>query len=1175
MNRVLIWIVFFLSWHAICTHVHANAVTGVTLDRTTLDFSFGYSMATLVATVSPSNSSNQDVTWSSSNESVVTVNQAGELTSVGAGSATITVTTVDGGLTDTCEVTVIGSSLLSPISDIAIPDPQAENSVDMANAAEFEEVKLNDLPIADGPYEPTWESIEANYPGTPEWLREAKFGLWVHFGPQAAGESGDWYARRLYDPDEPAYRNHLTNYGHPSEVGYKDVLRTWNPNELDPAALVQLYKDAGVRFLIIQGVHHDQFDLWDSQYQPWNAVRMGPKRDLVGEWASAARDAGMRFGLTFHHEYSWWWWQTAFQNDMTGAYANVPYDGNLTLAESRGTWWEGLNPRLLYGVNLREYKGVASAANSAWSPPPAGIFQNHLDYSKWNAKWWALRMMDAVDKYEPDFIYTDGTDQQPFSGFGTGTGYKSDAMQRVIADFYNKTLDRRDTVDVFSIVKFRHETNGTVNTEEGSIPGDIKTNQDWIAETPVGDWFYRPGFTYSSDGVIRYLLEQVARDGNVGLCVSLRPDGSLDAGSTTMLAEIGAWLAINGDGIYGSRAWEVLGEGANGQLNVLPGGKIGWNQANHPFSTSDFRFTVGKDGYLYAWSMAVPEPGETLNISSLGTSRGLLNDDIADVTLLGHEGTLTWSQGDDALTITFPASMDFATAVGLKIGPTSIVRPRKPRDLIAKASDTNIKLSWKSSDQGATYTVQRAESIDGTYTEVASGLADTNWVHSSPVPGTLYFYRVALTVNGATSYFTDPIGALLPDDTDTWTCADIGPVGAEGSCAQASNALVVRGSGADIWGQSDGFHYAYTKFAGNGTITAKVESMQNTAAWAKAGLMMRESLDADSKYVIHFISPTSGVALQQRVDTGGGASGVTGLQNVEAPYWIRLVRDGNTFTAFSALDGENWTSLGSTSISMSDPYYVGLAVTSHNDGAINQAVFNHVSITDGLPSDTMNSKIVWDAPVAVTTNDVILNTGTLVHAGNFLSNNRSISVSVGSETILFENRDRGNFVLGSDEARIIQGSGGRQVENALFDASGTSVDADFESVLDGSVWEDGDPGPAPGTTDMLLRLAGADGSPLEPGQCYQIQLFYSDDRGCCSARSQVYHDNTLSYIPSNLAVGGESNAVIGKFTAGHNGYQDIYVQNRSGEVNFPVAINAYVLQECPVMMNAMSSGMIR
>jgi alpha-L-fucosidase len=553
---------------------------------------------------------------------------------------------------------------LPPIPEVAHPLP--EDSVPLEGSQSFEEVKL-DLPVAPGPFEPTWESIEANYPGTPDWLREAKFGLWVHFGPQSAGKSGDWYARRLYVPGTSAYKNHLEHYGHPSEVGYKEVLRDWNPDMLDPARLVEIYRDAGVRFLIIQGVHHDQFDLWDSQYQPWNATRLGPKRDLMGEWERAARQAGIRFGITFHHEYSWWWWQTAFQSDTEGAEAGVPYDGNLTLADGKGKWWEGLDPRLLYGVNLREYNGVAKAANSRWSPPPAGVFANHLEYAGWYAKWWALRMMDAVDKYQPDFIYTDGTDQQPFSGFGTGTGYKCDAMQHVIADFYNKTLARRGQVDVFSIVKFRRKTNGTVNTQEGGIPRGIKTDQDWIAETPVGDWFYGPNFTYSADAVIRYLLEQVARDGNVALCVSLLPDGSLDEGSSRMLKAIGAWLQINGEGVYGSRAWKVLGEGADGKLNVLPGGKIGGRQAGHQFSTADFRFTVGADGNLYAWCMTVPEAGEELRIASLGMKAGLLEGRVRNVELLGCRDDLTWEQQEDALLIQCPSQMELSTAVGLRI----------------------------------------------------------------------------------------------------------------------------------------------------------------------------------------------------------------------------------------------------------------------------------------------------------------------------------------------------------------------------------------------------------------------------------------------------------------------------------------------------------------------------
>ena len=553
---------------------------------------------------------------------------------------------------------------LGPIP--SVHKPLAENSVPMGNIQTFEEVKL-DLPITSGPYEPTWKSIEANYPGTPEWLRDSKFGIWIHFGPQSAGESGDWYARKMYVEGTPAYENHLKNYGHPSEVGYKEVLRDWNPKKFNPKALVDIYRDAGARFLIIQGVHHDQFDMWDSKYQPWNSTRLGPKRDLIGEWEKAARKAGIRFGLTFHLEYSWWWRQTAFQSDTKGDKKGVPYDGNLTLADGKGKWWEGLDPKYLYGINLREYETVAEAAKSRWSPPQAGIFSGHLEYAEWYAKWWALRNMDAVDKYNTDFIYTDGTDQQPFSGSGTGTGYKCDAMQRVIADFYNKTLDRRGKVDVFSIVKFRKQTNGTVNTCETGIPGNIKTDQAWIAETPFGDWFYGPNFVYSSDAVIRYLLEIVARDGAVGVSIPLRPDGSLDEGCVKMLKEVGEWMRINGPGIYGSSAWSVLGEGKDGKLNVLPGGFIGANQANHSFYTTDFRFTVGKDGAIYAWCMTVPKAGENLKIVSLGSAAGTGQKQVTSVELLGEKNKIEWEQEVDGLSIVYPDSAHLKIAVGFRI----------------------------------------------------------------------------------------------------------------------------------------------------------------------------------------------------------------------------------------------------------------------------------------------------------------------------------------------------------------------------------------------------------------------------------------------------------------------------------------------------------------------------
>ncbi len=548
----------------------------------------------------------------------------------------------------------------------AVPEALPLGTVPLGDIEAFEEVTLN-IPIAEGPFEPNWESIESNYPGTPEWLRDAKFGLWVHFGPQSAGESGDWYARNLYKEDHQAYKNHLKRYGHPSEAGYKEVLKDWNPSKLDPEYLTELYHKAGARFLMIQGVHHDNYDLWNSQYHPWNSVNIGPKRDLLREWTDACRKHGMRYGVTFHHEYTWWWWQTAFGCDKEGEKAGVPYDGHLTIDDGKGKWWEGYDPRLLYGIDLREYESIDEKAHTGWSTPNPGIFTRHLDYAKWFATQWALRMMDVTENYSPDFIYTDGTTQGPFTGRGTGTGYKCNAMPVVMADFYNKTLARRGKVDTFSIIKFRNPTNGAVNTAEFDFPDSINASQPWIRKAPVGDWFYDQGFTYDSGMMIGFIIESIARDGKAALNICLRPDGSIEDECVKMLEEVGDWMKVNGQAVYGSRAWRSPGEGEtdeNGKLRTLPGGGLGKRHADFKFSTKDFRFTVGKDNALYAFSMTVPDSGEELRIKSLGKNN---NGTIEKVSLLGSNGKLSWKQNNDELIIRCPDTSDFKTALVFRI----------------------------------------------------------------------------------------------------------------------------------------------------------------------------------------------------------------------------------------------------------------------------------------------------------------------------------------------------------------------------------------------------------------------------------------------------------------------------------------------------------------------------
>ncbi len=208
-----------------------------------------------------------------------------------------------------------------------------------------------------------------------------------------------------------------------------------------------------------------------------------------------------------------------------------------------------------------------------------------------------------------------------------------------------------------------------VTTEEFGIPADIKTDQPWIGEAPVGDWFYAPGFIYQSAMMIRYIIEAIAHDGNAAICIAILSDGSLDEGSIKMLKEVGVWMRRNGEAVYGSRAWTIPGEGGqvNGKLKMLPGGGLGRKQAEFKFDSQDFRFTVGKNGTLYTFCMTVPAPGTQLKIKSLGTDAKYKDKPIKTVGLLGYDGKLKWKQEADGLAITCPDEMPFATSIVFKI----------------------------------------------------------------------------------------------------------------------------------------------------------------------------------------------------------------------------------------------------------------------------------------------------------------------------------------------------------------------------------------------------------------------------------------------------------------------------------------------------------------------------
>ena len=546
----------------------------------------------------------------------------------------------------------------------AVPPPAPFASKNPEDPKGIGETKM-EFPIATGPFKPTWDSIKANYPGVPDWFSQSKFGVFVHWGPQASGKSGDWYARRLYRQGESAYANHLANFGHPSEFGYKDVLNAWTAPKWDPSSLTKTFHDAGMRFMMVVGVHHDNYDLWDSKYQPWNSVNVGPKKDMIGGWAKEARQLGMRFCITFHHEYSWWWWADAYRADATGPKAGIPYDGNLTLADGRGKWWNGLDPRLLYNINLGEYTDGAGKPVTEIAFGRKGVFQDHREYAKWYAERWALRMMDAIEKYDPDMFYTDGNSAEPFSGDHSGSGFKCDAARRVVAHFYNRSLARHGKVDTLALIKFQQGNPAVGMTYEVNVPKHIMEGQAWIGENPIGDWYYAPGYTYEASTIIRSLLEYISRGGNYACAVPVDPEGALEPKCVDMLRNVGAWTKVNAEGIYGSRAWKKWGEGEI----VMPDGKLGPQQAKTPYTPSDIRFTA-KDGVVYAWLMAWPDDRGVL-VRSLGTGEGA----VADVSVLGCPDRIDWKQDADGLRVTLPdkrpCEVAWCLKVKLKPGPTN------------------------------------------------------------------------------------------------------------------------------------------------------------------------------------------------------------------------------------------------------------------------------------------------------------------------------------------------------------------------------------------------------------------------------------------------------------------------------------------------------------------------
>ncbi len=501
-------------------------------------------------------------------------------------------------------------------------------------------------PMAKGKYSPDWESLSAYE--VPEWFRDAKFGIWAHWGPQCVEGSGDWMARSMYIEGSSQYDHHVKNYGHPSEFGFKDVLPLFKAENWDPDYLVGLYKKLGARYFFALGNHHDNFDLWDSKYQEWNSMRIGPKRDILGEWARACKKHDIKFGVSLHADHAWTWYEPSRRYDRKGPKAGVPYDGLLTKADGKGKWWEGLDPQNLYAQNHPASRATWADGmiHRQWgwgdgaAAPTAEYCTNFYD-----------RTLDVINRYDPDLLYFDVT-ELPFYPV-------SDAGLKIAAHFYNRN-EAMHPGD-FSAVLFgkilpeEHRKAMVWDVERGA-PNYIP-ELPWQTCTCIGDWHYNTSTYennwYKSPGqVIRLLADVVSKNGNLLLSVPLRADGTFDEKEEKIIEEIGRWMNRNGEGIYGTRPWEVFGEGPIADSDISINAQ-GFNEGAYlNAGASEIRFTQTPK-HLYAIALDWPEDN-VIVIKSLAKGSDLWRKNIKSAELVGY-GKVKCERTADGLRVELPS----------------------------------------------------------------------------------------------------------------------------------------------------------------------------------------------------------------------------------------------------------------------------------------------------------------------------------------------------------------------------------------------------------------------------------------------------------------------------------------------------------------------------------------
>lgn len=437
-------------------------------------------------------------------------------------------------------------------------------------------------------YEATWNSLKKYQ--VPDWFRDVKFGIFIHWGVYSVPAFGsEWYPREMYRKGTKEFDHHVNTYGPHAKFGYKDFIPLFKAEKFNAAQWVDLFKRSGAKYVVPVAEHHDGFPMYKTALTKWNAVEMGPKRDVLGELAAEIKKQGLIFGLSSHRIEHWF-----FMNGGRQFESDVLDPANASL----------------YGPAREE------------NETPTPEFMND----------WLLRCTELVDNYQPQLFWFDWWIEQP----------AMDPYRKSFASYYyNKGLSwNKGVVINYKNSSFPDEA-AVLDLERGKLAGIRKLA--WQTDDAIGNksWGYAAGNTFkSAQYVITNLIDIVSKNGNLLLNIGPRADGTITDEETQTLLGTGKWLEINGEAIYSTRPWKLYGEGPTESASGS------FSDQKKPYTAKDIRFTV-KGETLYA--IAMGQPTENTMINALGIKAA--NGTIASIEMVGSTEKISWKQEAGALII--------------------------------------------------------------------------------------------------------------------------------------------------------------------------------------------------------------------------------------------------------------------------------------------------------------------------------------------------------------------------------------------------------------------------------------------------------------------------------------------------------------------------------------------